>query len=357
LLDIRYWSVLAPSPDLALISTEFRTRVHRVAEGAMPYVDLQRCFVQIGKDQEPTLELGRIWGVKFGGWIGWSELHEHRRIVLLAEASSGKSAEFRNQAETLRAKGSHAFFVTIEELADHGFEAALEPASVEAFEKWRGGTSEGRFFLDSIDEARLNRKSFEFPLKRFARALGLSLDRARVFISGRVSDWKGAEDRGFIEQFLPSLERPRDADAEADPLLDPLFKEQERPHSRVREEPERKINDLTVVQLVPLSLDQCKTLATQLGIQDAEGFVKGIQRNGLEPFAERPGDVIDLAEYWKDFGKFGPFAEMVEHGVQHKLKELDKYRSDNEALSPEKAREGAGRSQLVADCGVSFGHC
>jgi hypothetical protein len=78
-------------------------------------------------------------------------------VVLLAEAASGKSAEFRNQTETLRAAGSHAFFVTIEELADHGFEAALEPAGVEAFEQWRGGTSDGWFFLDSIDEARLNR--------------------------------------------------------------------------------------------------------------------------------------------------------------------------------------------------------
>src|SRR5208282_4735303 len=104
----------------------------------MSYVELQRCFVRIQKDQEPTLELGRTWGFKFGGWIGWPTLREHRRVVLLAEASSGKSAEFRNQAETLRAAGSHAFFVTIEELADHGFEAALEPASVEAFEQWRG---------------------------------------------------------------------------------------------------------------------------------------------------------------------------------------------------------------------------
>jgi hypothetical protein len=270
-------------------------------------------------------------------------LREHRRVVLLAEASSGKSAEFGNQAETLRVAGSHAFFVTIDELADRGFEAALEPASVDAFEQWRGGTSDGWFFLDSIDEARLNRKSFGSALKRFARTLGSSVDRARIFISCRVSDWKSAEDRDFVERLLPTFERPKDAEKEADPLLDPLFKEDERPQSRVWQEPGRMINDLTVVQLVPLSLDQCKTLASQLGIQEVEAFIKGIERNGLEAFTERPGDVIDLAAYWKDFGEFGPFAKMVGHGVQHKLEEPNKYRSDNEALSPEKAREGADR--------------
>jgi hypothetical protein len=89
----------------------------------MAFVELQRCFVQIGKDQEPTLEVAKIWGLKIGGWIEWPELLEHRRVVLLAEASSGKSAEFRHQADTVCAAGSPAFFVTVEELADYGLKS------------------------------------------------------------------------------------------------------------------------------------------------------------------------------------------------------------------------------------------
>jgi hypothetical protein len=103
------------------------------------FVDLQRCFIRIGKDREPSLDVGRFWGRKIGGWLDWAELREHRRVVLLAEAASGKSAEFRNQADSLRATDHPAFFVSIEELADHGFEAALEPGSARAFEQWRGG--------------------------------------------------------------------------------------------------------------------------------------------------------------------------------------------------------------------------
>src|SRR5262245_39142084 len=125
------------------------------------FVELRRSFVRIGRDQEPNFEIGRVWGRKIGGWMEWPELHEHRRVVLLAEASSGKSAEFRNQSDTLHATGHPAFFVTIEELADHGFEAALEPDRAQAFARWRVGRNDGWFFLDSLDEARLNRKSFE----------------------------------------------------------------------------------------------------------------------------------------------------------------------------------------------------
>ena len=56
----------------------------------MPFVELQRSFVRIGKDDEASLDIGRVWGRKLGGWLGWNDLREHRRVVLLAEASSGK---------------------------------------------------------------------------------------------------------------------------------------------------------------------------------------------------------------------------------------------------------------------------
>jgi hypothetical protein len=320
----------------------------------MRFVELQRNFIAIRKDEEPTFDVGRFWGRKIAGWLGWPELREHRRVVLLAEASSGKSAEFRNQADTLRAAGQAAFFVTIEELADHGFEAALEPLTAQIFEQWRGGPGDAWFFLDSLDEARLNRKSFETALKRFARALGASIERARILISCRVSDWKGGEDRGFIERHLPAWERPREPEREGNALLDPIFRN--RGHSRTRAgvTSERKPNELLVVQLVPLSLDQCCQLAVHLGVQNADEFISGIRRHGLEPFAERPGDVIDLADYWKTYGRFGSFARMVEHGVNHKISERDHYRPDNDTLTIEMASDGAQRLAATLTLTKSF---
>jgi len=320
----------------------------------MQFVELQRNFAPIRKDQEPTLEGRRIWGRRAGGWLGWAELREHWRVVLLAEASSGKSAEFRNQADTVCASGQAAFFVTIEELANDGFEAALEPSSANAFAHWRGATGDAWFFLDSLDEARLNRKSFESALKRFARTLGPSIERARIFISCRVSDWKGTEDRDFIERLLPAWERPKEPEPQGDALLDPIFKRRETSRTRLTAEPERKPNQLLVVQLVPLDLDQCRILGAHLGVQNVDEFITSIRQNGLEAFAERPGDVIDLADYWKTYGHFGSLAEMVEHSINRKITERDNYRPDNDAVTPQRAREGAERLAAALTLAKSF---
>jgi hypothetical protein len=316
----------------------------------MSFVELNRRFVGVEKDQKPILDVRWAWG----RGIEWSELRSYRRVVLLAEASSGKSAEFRNQAAHLRSIGHPAFFVTVEELADHGLEAALEPASVTTFEQWRAGSGNGWFFLDSVDEARLNRKSFETALKRFALVLNPAIERASVFISCRVSDWRGAEDRGFIERLLPAWERPKAPDRIGDPLLDPIFSPAKRAETHLKRDPERPRNEVFVVQLEPLSLDQSRIIAAHLGIADVEGFISGIEHNGLEAFSERPGDVIELADYWKSFGRFGSFADMVEHGINRKISEPDNYRPDNETLSPIRAREGAERIAAALTLAKSF---
>lgn len=193
----------------------------------MLFVDLKRCFVSISKDQDADLKIGLAWGRKIAGWLQWSDLLEHRRIVLLAEASSGKTEEFRHQAEILTAQGKAAFFVRVEDLADDGLEAALDPTAVDALKHWRDirTDEDGWFFLDSVDEARLNYKSLEKALRCFARELQLGMERAHVYVSCRVSDWKGGEDRAAIDRLLPVwkkpvLAEPQDIDAA---LLDPLF--------------------------------------------------------------------------------------------------------------------------------------
>ena len=168
----------------------------------MEFVELHRYFVPIGTDKEPIPDTEWLWGYRIAGWLTWPTLLKYRRVVLLAEALSGKTEEFRHQAAKLFAEGKPAFFMRIEELADGPFDDALDPAAVETFEAWDKGNDAGWFFLDSVDEARLNRKNFESALKRFRRKLDRSLERARVFISCRASDWKVRDDRISIGQLL-----------------------------------------------------------------------------------------------------------------------------------------------------------
>jgi hypothetical protein len=74
----------------------------------MPFVELNRYFAPLRKDQPAGFEVGRQWGRTLGGWLNWGDLLSRRRVVLLAEASSGKSEEFRNQQERLVAQGKTA---------------------------------------------------------------------------------------------------------------------------------------------------------------------------------------------------------------------------------------------------------
>lgn len=242
--------------------------------------------------------------------------------MLLAEASSGKSEEFRNQARQLVRVGRPAFYLRIEELADQGFEAALSPQETIAFNGWRSGTHEGHFFIDPVDESRLSRRSFDAALKRFAREIGEGLPRAHVYISCRVTDWRNESDRSVVERTLPAWERVRAADisVEADPLLDPIFRDSKT--TLAAEHHEAKEHELMVVQIAALDAGQRRLLATAADVTDIEGFTTA-QQSGLEAFAERPGDLIALAIHWNDHGRFDKLAVMIEGAIRNKLREID----------------------------------
>jgi hypothetical protein len=113
-------------------------------------------------------------------------------------------------------------------------------------------------------------------------------------------------------------------------------------------------NENQLNQIVPLSIGQCRILSGALGVTDLENFIGAINQNGLDTFTERPGDVIDLADYWKSFNRFDSFAKMVEHSVTQKLKEINTHRPDNDTLTLQKAREGAERLAAALTLGKSF---
>ena len=322
----------------------------------MKYVDLNRHFLPIKKDEEFDLEITRVWGKRIGGLLDWNDLLNKKRVVLLAEASSGKTEEFKNNTQKLLSDGKAAFFISIEDLADEGFELSLDPNTASVFEKWRNGFEEGYFFLDSIDEARLNRKRFDSALKKLAREISDSLNRSRIFISCRVTDWKGEDDEQTIKQLLPT---PADTSQHSSPvdfkaaLLDPIFskKETESEGDKVSEEP---TSGSTVVRLAPLDKEQQGKLAKEVEVENISEFSHSIWQNGLENLAERPGDLIELAEFWKNHRKFGTLSQMIEYAVEKKLSERDPYRPDNDILTPQKACNGAERIAAALTLGKTF---
>lgn len=322
----------------------------------MEFVDLHRYFVPIRKDEEASLDVGRIWGRRVAGWLDWPALLKKQRVVLLAEASSGKSDEFRHQQRRLAAEGKPAFFVSIEQLADDGLDAALDPAGAQAFQAWKTSTEPGFFFLDSVDEARLNRKNFDAALRRLARELGANLGRTHLFISCRVSDWSGQQDRDAVLQCLPvPAPSPVPTAEPVDPdraLLAPIFEKNVKKADA--DESDDDATPLLVVQLVPLDTPQRRELTLAARINDTDAFMAAIDQHGLEALAERPGDLLDLIEYWRAHGRFGPLAAMTEHAVARKLAERDKYRPDNDTLDTGQARHGAERMAAALTLAQTF---
>src|SRR5262249_46593995 len=124
--------------------------------------------------------------------------------------------------------GRPAFYATIEQLSNGPF--GLSRAERILFDAWKAGSEQAWFFLDSVDEARLNRKKFDDELRYLVAEVGTELGRARVLVSCRVSDWKGKSDRRTMLDVLP-IPKPAPvaalAEGHDDALLDPIFERKE----------------------------------------------------------------------------------------------------------------------------------
>lgn len=154
------------------------------------FIDLKRRFRDLRDDElghgelddtEILASLGE-WGL--GASIGWSELLEHPRVVLLAEAGAGKTREMSEQAKRLVEDGRHALFVPLESLDREPLTALLSPSDEKRLESWLADGSEpGWFFLDAVDELKLTDGKLDRALRRLSRDIDGHLDRARIVVS------------------------------------------------------------------------------------------------------------------------------------------------------------------------------
>ena len=317
----------------------------------MSYVDLHRRFSPIDADQAFSAEAWQGSGLAYFGGLGWNDLLERSRVIVLAEAASGKSAEFHGRVDELRRSGRHAFYVTIESLSTHGLDGSLGRDDAIELASWHQSGATGWFFLDSVDEARLNHKSVEQALNRFARELGQSYDRARVLLSCRGNVWSGEPDLDLVRRTLRvSAKRPdRGGPIDADLAL--LGAPETLP---LQIEEKKAVADITVVALTKLSDVQRKAFLTALTVPDIEGFVTALYARGLQQLAERPGDLQNLAGYWQRYRDFGSLSEMLDLGVTERLIERGDARRTLSSLTDDQIRAGAERLAAALVLGRSM---
>ncbi len=284
--------------------------------GRISLIELNRRFRTVSKDEAAWNERQQL------SWfpvptVGWADILNLPCAVVLGEAGSGKTAEFRRAAEVVAEKQGVGFFVPVEAVAAAGVDGALSKSQRDALREWRAGTAPGWFFLDSVDEAKLKLRTLASSINAVGRELEPELSRIHLVVSGRTSDWRSTD-----EDVVRDLRRHLAGGAMVTDT------------------------DIFVFELAPLERAQIARLAEhhQLVGADLEAFLAGAKDANAWIFLERPLDVLSQIDIWRRKGRFGTHREVVNTSIEVKLTE-DANRTSHLSLS--RARDGAQKLALA----------
>ncbi len=303
----------------------------------MKFVQLDRRFVEWRDEDAIDPELWARMRLT-DGLLSWEMLLKRKRVVVLAEAGSGKSCELAEKAKGLRFSGGFAFHGTVQDVGRHGLIAALSGQEQELFRDWQASQEPGYFFVDSVDEAKLDSVKLDTALRLLSNALDRELGRCHVVLSGRHTDWEFRRDLDRLMYRLPIPELRRDSE--------PLAPEQALEQIVHREEP-KEVDQQTelplVVIMAGLDEERVRRFASALGVSDVVAFVKELERGHLWPLARRPLDLQWLIGYWRKNGRFGKFAEMLALAIDERSQETDPGRARASSHNANRIRSGLRR--------------
>jgi len=299
------------------------------------HVKLGRQFSPVPKNQDDAEndEILSVWGHVNPKTL--DDLDREFRCVILAEAGAGKTEELRYRAGLLASQGKPSFFIRIEDI-EADFYEAFEIGEEEQFQAWLQSTDEAWFFLDSVDEARLeNPRAFEKALRRFVKNIKIGAHRAHIYLSSRPYAWRPREDKRLLDEilYLPSL--------------------QERGVGEEERQSEPK-SALTIYIMRPLDKDRIRHFCVEREVNDIDNLLNEIERAKLWSLAERPFDLEGILAKWEEDRALGGRLDLLRHNIDKRL--LDDHSSDRAQRQPlnlELAREGARR---LAAAVVLTGH-
>src|SRR5206468_5312404 len=94
-----------------------------------------------------------------------------------------------HQVERLQQQGIAAFKLDLKTLVDHPIDFGFSDLQRSLYKGWH---SKGlaHFFLDSVDEAKLEREAdFYRAIERFSNQIGVARARANIVVSSRPNAW------------------------------------------------------------------------------------------------------------------------------------------------------------------------
>ncbi len=287
------------------------------------HVPLDREFSPVYKNEQEADS-----GEFLSGWghterVAWDGMEEKYRCIILAEAGAGKTEELRQRAKSLSGQGKVAFFLRIEDI-ETDFYTAFEIGTEAQFHAWLQSTDEAWFFLDSVDEARLEHpRAFEKALGRFAKGVANSAHRAHIYISSRPYAWRPIEDQRLVNKLLylpvPQTDKVKEGDLQTTPK-----------------------SALTVFTMRPLDEGRIRRFCVARSTENVDRLLREIDRTDLWSLAERPFDLEGILSKWAEDRVLGGRLDLLRHNIDKRLRdEHSPDRAQRQPLNLEKAREGA----------------
>lgn len=266
------------------------------------YVDLNRTFDDhLAKGEKRTASQD-LWHLELtesldqDSRLRWKDLNANMRLVVLGDAGAGKTVELEQQAKALILARETAFYMTVDKLARTGLERATTRFGKNELSLWRKRGGRAHFFVDSVDQARLNGRSLDCALDKLQQALTADeIAQARIIFSCRYTDWRFIQDRESISRLLSPP---------------PTITSEDRYNTRV-------------VVLLPLDRKQMKTFTEAHELDQSDDFLRKIRETGTEILARRPGDLLSLMRYWNDEKKIGSLTQVLRHNTLRFLREED----------------------------------
>lgn len=259
----------------------------------------------------------------------WPDLEAEYRVILLSDAGAGKTHEALHRAQRGYQEGLASFFIRIEDI-DADFDEAFEVGTSGQFEEWLASVDEAWFFLDSVDEARLdNPKAFEKAIKRFAKRIRPAMHRAHIIITSRPYAWRFKGDTALVERHLPFKALKEEPKQEAEGAS--LGNDQ------------KDKSPVNIYGLKALDVEDIRFFARHRDTSNIEQLIAEIQRANLIEMASRPFDLEALLSKWQSDGELGGRLQSLQHMVEIRLGEIDPDRKERQQLNKQRARDGARR--------------
>lgn len=302
---------------------------------------IKRTFQNIREDELSNADQ-QSFLVRLGWASGttWDGLLRSKRVLIISEAGAGKTYECRKQTQCLWNAGEPAFFVELAALASTDLRSMLDDEEEARLEVWLSSQSDvATFFLDSIDELKLSRGSFEQALKRLKKVIGSQLGRARIVITTRPISF----DQQLVRRLLPIPPAPPTEPSEEAFAKIAMRDRQDRQAANKDEEGDA---DWLTVALMPLSDAQVVEFAKVQGVEDPVALLDDLQKRNAQEFARRPEDLIELCADWREHKRIRTHRDQVAANVRIKLQPRED-RPEPAELSVDKAIEGASRLALA----------